>query len=188
MEAYRMKPTMIFALLAGIALPGCDNNSPPGPAPAQGTSQSTEPTKATKISLAAASNSIRDMATSTTCNIEEIGGKNLSTPSLKIGLGQDVTVAGWVIDKAGETDGGTLAIRLVSLAAPGGEYEITRVSRTPRPDVRSAMGGNSAYENSGFNAVIPAKSLTPGPYNIGVVYQSKGKPVVCGEGNYFEVE
>lgn len=169
-------------LLTSLSITGCDNKNADLSA-----SSNLGATISPSRPLPSAKFRVQDMEKSITCNLEEIGGQRLQDGPAKINLNKDINITGWVIDKATTTNGGNISIQITSHATSD-EYEITDISRMTRTDVRAAMGGDSAFENSGINATLPAGSLSSGSYNIAIVYQSNGKPVACAEGNAFTVK
>lgn len=139
------------------------------------------------IALPEAKISVMTMDKSTDCNLEEIAGKSFQDGKARINLNSSATITGWVIDKTAGTNGDDIALQVISTDKPI-EYVLTNASRYSRSDVRSAMGGSSAFENSGFTAVLPRGSLQPGLYNLAIVYEHNGKPTACAEGTVFEVQ
>jgi hypothetical protein len=119
-------------------------------------------------------------------NTEYVQSCNIDAPTngAKLSTAQDFGIVGWAYDNKTKTSPEHIRIQLNSFDGQVSKtFEATRVKR---PDVVKAFNTPGA-EMSGYNAVVPANSLTAGQYEIVMLQDMPDRNLKCTKEMLFEV-
>ena len=119
-------------------------------------------------------------------NTEYVQSCNIDAPTngVKLSTAQDFGIVGWAYDNKTNTSPEHIRIQLNSVDGQVSKtFEATRVKR---PDVVKAFNTPGA-EMSGYNAVVPANSLTAGQYEIIMLQDMPDRNLKCTKEMLVEV-
>ena len=119
-------------------------------------------------------------------NTEYVQSCNIDAPTngVKLSTAQDFGIVGWAYDNKTNTSPEHIRIQLNSVDGQVSKtFEATRVNR---PDVVKAFNTPGA-EMSGYNAVVPANSLTAGQYEIVMLQDMPDRNLKCTKEMLVEV-
>lgn len=115
------------------------------------------------------------------CNIEQLNTQPFDGHEVALEPYSDYAISGWVIDEQAH-DIAPSAELVVSARDGRQSWLVQNLLRSERPDVVAARAGDSAYARSGFLAHLPVDALSPGDYELAVVYRSDAQLKTCGSG------
>ena len=116
-------------------------------------------------------------------SIQIVESCNVDSPANNAELSskQDFKIAGWAYDKKTAT-----APDKISLELYGNENKIIIATRVSRPDIVKAFN-SSAIEMSGYDAIVPAYSISPGQYELVIVQETPEHKIKCVKGHAINI-
>ena len=181
-----MKINGLFACVLVVGLAGCtDHEKHDAPQLQADTSEAPAPKlmsmKPTTARIAGLTGK------STDCNIESMNGQTFDPAVPATSADKATEVTGWLIDAKQKVVPTDVLVRVESEAGDKA-WEQAVTSWGDRGDIVTAQGGVAAYQKSGFNVRLDLGDLTPGAYNIYVLYGAEGQQTACGVGRRFTVK
>lgn len=181
-----MKVNGLFACVLAIGLAGCtDHETHVAPQPQAGNAEAPAPKL---MSMKPTSARIAGLTgTSADCNIESMNGQTFDPAVPTASAAETAEVTGWLIDSKQKIVPTNVLVRVESEAGDKA-WEQPVTSWGDRGDIVNARGGVAAYQKSGFNVRLDLGELSPGAYNIYVVYGDEEQQTACGVGRRFSVK
>jgi uncharacterized protein with GYD domain len=99
----------------------------------------------------------------------------------KLATSQDLLISGWAFDKQSANSPEQVSVQL-----NGESIHPFKAVRVKRPDVVKAFNTPGA-EMSGYNAIVPANTLTAGQYEVVVMQEMPEKKLKCSRQHVIEI-
>lgn len=180
-------PIVLLTLVAG-----CSDHAEHGVQAAgsePGAQQATSPVMpSVKMSMMVTEGRIAALTSkSTDCNIESVNGTLFEPSTPSIASAEPAHVSGWLIDTGTKTVPKDVMIRFESESGDKA-WEQPINNWGDRGDVVSTHQNVAAYQKSGFQTELNLGEVSPGLYNIYLIYTIEGKETACGVGRRLLVE
>lgn len=179
MKTKHLAPIAFLTLLAG-----CSDHAKheTGAVPHRASAAKAEATPSPKMSMKATDGRIASLAKkSSDCNIESVNDSLFEPQTPTVAANATANVSGWLIDTATKSVPTNVMVRLESEAGDKA-WEQQVSAWGDRGDIVSTHQNVQAYQKSGFQVGLDIGELSPGSYNIYLVYGAAGDQTACGVG------